>query len=154
RGSLLEQAQALPTSNEPVFASLPGGLGRLPGLVADAGGFEIRHDAMVRALRRTSAGFRLTAGPTAAPHELDADAVVLAVPASPAARLLNEVAPVAARQLATVETASVVVVTLAFRASDVAAHDALDGSVSGFLVPPSEGRWVKAATFSFAKWAW
>ena len=41
------------------------------------------------------------------------------------------------------------VVTLAFRDTD------LDAVVSsGFLVPPVEGRRIKAATFSFAKWDW
>jgi oxygen-dependent protoporphyrinogen oxidase len=43
-----------------------------------------------------------------------------------------------------------VVVTLAFRATDVAG---LDDS-SGFLVPPVDGRAIKASTFSFAKWGW
>ena len=41
------------------------------------------------------------------------------------------------------------IVTLAFRAEDV---PALAGS--GFLVPPIDGRTIKAATFSFAKWDW
>ena len=45
-----------------------------------------------------------------------------------------------------------VVVTLAFRAADVAA--AIPGDSSGFLVPPTEGRRIKASTFSFAKWDW
>jgi oxygen-dependent protoporphyrinogen oxidase len=42
------------------------------------------------------------------------------------------------------------VVTLVFRVDDVRG---LDDS-SGFLVPPIDGRAVKASTFSFAKWAW
>lgn len=41
--------------------------------------------------------------------------------------------------------------TLAFRAEDV--PDALLER-SGFLVPPVEGRTIKASTFSFAKWDW
>jgi len=40
-------------------------------------------------------------------------------------------------------------VTLAFRASDVA-----DLEGSGFLVPPVDGRQIKASTFSFNKWDW
>jgi oxygen-dependent protoporphyrinogen oxidase len=48
--------------------------------------------------------------------------------------------------------ASVVVVTLAFRVADVGALAETDAS--GFLVPPVEQRAIKAATFSFAKWAW
>jgi oxygen-dependent protoporphyrinogen oxidase len=151
RGSLLEQAAAIPPSTAPVFASLPGGMGRLPGLVVDGGGFEVRRSATVRALRRTSRGWALTVGPTTRPETIEADAVVLATPASPAARLLGEVLPDASAELAAIETASVAVVTLAFRAQDV--PDALFER-SGFLVPPVEQLGIKASTFSFAKWGW
>jgi len=151
RGSLLEQAAAIPPSTAPVFASLPGGMGRLPGLVVDGGGFEVRTSATVRALRRTSDGWALTVGPTTRSETVEADAVVLATPASPASRLLGDVLPDAAAELAAIEAASVAVVTLAFRARDV--PDALRDR-SGFLVPPVEQPTIKASTFSFAKWAW
>ncbi|WP_439937005.1 protoporphyrinogen oxidase [Nocardia sp. N13] len=151
RGSLLEQAAALPSSTAPVFAALPGGMGRFPGLIADGGGFEVRTSATARALRRTSTGWALTVGPTTHPETVAAAAVVLATPAAPTARLLGEAAPDAAAELAAVETASVAVVTLAFRAQDV--PDALFER-SGFLVPPVERRTIKASTFSFAKWGW
>lgn len=151
RGSLLEQASGIPASAAPVFAALPGGMGRLPDLVVDGGGFEVRTSATVRALRRTSSGWALTVGPTTSAETVEADAVVLATPATATARLLGEVVPEAATELATVEAASVAVVTLAFRARDV--PDALFDR-SGFLVPPVERRTIKASTFSFAKWAW
>src|SRR5918994_630155 len=48
-----------------------------------------------------------------------------------------------------VEYASMAVVTLAFAAADLP-----DLPGSGFLVPPVDGRTIKAATFSFAKWDW
>lgn len=151
RGSLLEQASGIPASAAPVFAALPGGMGRLPDLVVEGGGFEVRTSATVRALRRTSSGWALTVGPTTSAETVEADAVVLATPATATARLLGEVVPEAATELATVEAASVAVVTLAFRARDV--PDALFDR-SGFLVPPVERRTIKASTFSFAKWAW
>lgn len=151
RGSLLEQTAAVPVSPTPVFATLPGGMGRLPGLLRDSGGFEVRTSATVRALRRTPSGWALTVGPTTGPEVVEAATVVLATPAAPTARLLADVAPDAAAELAAVETASVAVVTLAFRAQDV--PDALFER-SGFLVPPVEQRTIKASTFSFAKWAW
>ncbi len=156
RGSLLEQTAAVPISTTPVFAALPGGMGRLPGLVVDDGRFEVRTSATVRALRRiasgrTASGWALTVGPTTHPETIEADAVVLATPAAPTARLLADVAPDAAGDLATIDYASVAVVTLAFRAQDV--PDALFER-SGFLVPPVEQRTIKASTFSFAKWAW
>ena len=131
-------------------------MGRLPGLVVDDGRFEVRTSATVRALRRaasgrTTSGWALTVGPTTHPETIEADAVVLATPAAPTARLLADVAPDAAGDLAAIDYASVAVVTLAFRAQDV--PDALFER-SGFLVPPVEQRTIKASTFSFAKWAW
>jgi oxygen-dependent protoporphyrinogen oxidase len=151
RGSLLEQVAGLPTSDAPVFAALPGGMGRLPEAIATASGAEVRTGAVVRALRRTTKGWELTVGPTTAPEHLEARDVVLATPAAPAARLLCEVAPTASREIATIETASVAVVTLVIPAADVPeAHFAM----SGFLVPPVERRAIKASTFSFAKWGW
>ncbi|MDT0185388.1 protoporphyrinogen oxidase [Microbacterium sp. ARD31] len=151
RGSLLDEAAAVPSSTTPVFAALPGGMGRLPGLLADGGGFEVRTSATVRALRRTPSGWAVTVGPTTHPETVEAPAVVLATQAAATARLLGELAPAAAAELAGIETASVAVVTLAFRARDV--PDALLER-SGFLVPPVEQRAIKASTFSFAKWGW
>jgi oxygen-dependent protoporphyrinogen oxidase len=95
--------------------------------------------------------FALTVGSAAAPELVEADAVVLATPAHPAARLLAELAPVASAELAGIEVASMAVVTLAFRATDLGAG--FDHS-SGFLVPPVDGHRIKASTFSFAKWGW
>ena len=151
RGSLLEQAAAVPTSTAPVFAALAGGMGRLPGLVRDGGGFEVRTSATVRALRRTAGGWALTVGPTTHPETVEAAAVVLATPAAATARLLDDAVPDAAVDLAGIAAASVAVVSLAFRAEDLA--DPLFER-SGFLVPPVESRAIKASTFSFAKWAW
>ena len=135
-------------SDVPVFAGLPGGLARLTETLA--GKVPVRTGVTVRELARTEAGFAVVAGPTTAPERIEADAVVLATPAAPTARLLTEVAPAAAAELAEIEYASVVVVTLAFRTEDVRG---LDDS-SGFLVPPVDGRAIKASTFSFAKWGW
>ncbi len=151
RGSLLEQAAAVPASTAPVFASLPGGMGRLPGLLVQDGGFEVCTSATVRALARTASGWALTVGPTTRAETVEATEVVLATPPAPAARLLADVAPDAAAALAAIGTASVAVVTLVLRAQDL--PDALFDR-SGFLVPPLERATIKASTFSFAKWAW
>jgi protoporphyrinogen/coproporphyrinogen III oxidase len=139
-----------PTSDEPVFAGIEGGMGRLPELLAAT--LPVRTGATVRDLRRTDSGWALTVGPTTTAEELTADAVVLAVPAAPAARLLAGVAPVAAAELGSIDYASMAVVTFAFRASDVPGLAGTDSS--GFLVPPVDGRRIKASTFSFAKWGW
>jgi oxygen-dependent protoporphyrinogen oxidase len=136
----------------PAFGSLPGGLGRLVPVLLDAlaeRGVTVRTGATVRELARRPGGrWALTVGPTRAPEEVVADAVVLAVPARPAARLLGSVGDPAwsgpARRLEELGYASMVLVTLAF--------DRLALSGSGFLVPPGERRAVKASTFASVKW--
>lgn len=134
----------------PVFASLRGGLGRLPAAVAASSGAVVRTGATVRELRRSPGGWRVVVGSARAPEVLFADGVVLAVPATPASRLLADIAPVAASDLGRIEYASVALVTLAFPRS--ALTRPLAGT--GFLVPPVEGRFVKAATYSSQKWGW
>ena len=103
----------------------------------------------MRELQRTQTGWRLVIGSAADPEVVEADAVLLCVPPAPAARLLAGHASVASSALGGVETASSAVVTLAVQRTGV---DELPGS--GFLVPPVEGRTIKASTFSFRKWAW
>jgi oxygen-dependent protoporphyrinogen oxidase len=136
----------------PVFAGFRGGLGALAAGVARGlvdRGVQIRTGATVRELARQARGWRLTVGPTTIAERLDVDGVVLAVPATPAARLLRATAPGSAVLLDAVEYASVAIVTLALPLS---AARRLDGS--GFLVPPVEPLTIKAATFSSTKWAW
>lgn len=146
----------------PVFMGIEGGVGRLPEAVADAcraAGADIRTRAPVRTLRRAEAahsgpGYRPAAVKWQAGLEggevLAADAVIVATPAPVTARLLRETAPAAAAELDAVEYASMALVTMAFRRSDL--DDVPAGS--GMLVPPVDGRAIKAATFSANKWAW
>jgi protoporphyrinogen/coproporphyrinogen III oxidase len=145
-GSLLAAASAVPpASDAPVFAGLAGGLGLLPSAVA--AGLDVRTSAPVRALARTGTGFRLTVGSTRTPETIETAQVVLATPAAPTARLLADAAPDAAGELGAVEYASMAIVTLAVPELEV-------GGSSGFMVPAVEGRRIKAATYSFSKWAW
>ncbi|MDQ1614532.1 MAG: protoporphyrinogen/coproporphyrinogen oxidase [Actinomycetota bacterium] len=134
----------------PVFASLRGGLGRLPGAVAAASGAMIRCGAVVRRMDRTAAGWSLTVGSAHDARRVEVDGVVLAVPPAPAARLLRHPVPVAAAELSAVRTASVAVLALAFASGT----PGLPESGSGYLVPPADGRLVKAATYTTNKWGW
>lgn len=152
-GSLLAAARAAAaeaavTSTAPVFAGLRGGIGRLPSAVAATPGIVLRTDAAVRELVRRDS-WELLVGPTRGPEVVLADAVVLATPATPTARLLHSVCDDAARELRRIEYASMAVVTLAVPAASL---PRLTGS--GFLVPPVDGRAVKAVTYSSRKWAW
>ncbi|GAB7189876.1 protoporphyrinogen oxidase [Kineococcus sp. NUM-3379] len=136
----------------PVFAGIRGGVARLPAAVRAAllaAGGTVRCGTAVEALERTAAGWSLrTAG-----GALDADAVVLAVPAPVAARLLARAVPGAARELAGVRTAGMAIATLAVPAAQL---EGLAGS--GVLVPPvegaAEGLQAKALTLSASKWDW
>lgn len=149
---ILEQGGALPVSDDPVFAGLAGGMATLGERLAVD--LDVRTGVMVRELRRSPDGFETVARATSSTNE-DIErchAVVLATPAAPTARLLADLAPTAATELAGIEHASTAVVTLAIRATD--APELAATTASGFLVPPIDGRAIKAATFSFAKWAW
>lgn len=152
--SLLAAARAARSESEtgdgPLFVAPRGGLGRLPAAVAASSGAQVRTGTVVRDVRRTTHGWAVTVGPASAPEQVTADAVVVAVPAAPAARLLRTEVPAAAGELAQVRSASTAIVTLAFLATALARLP--EGS--GFLVPPAEGRAVKAATFSTSKWGW
>lgn len=131
----------------PVFAGIVGGVGTLPQVLADGSGAEVRTGSTVRIVERSGEGWRLLAGPVGAVEEVLADAVVVATPAPATARLLAEVAPDAAFALAGIDYASVALVT-------VVLEERVELTGSGFLVPPVDGRFVKAATFSSNKWAW
>jgi oxygen-dependent protoporphyrinogen oxidase len=132
----------------PVFTTLTGGLGTLPTALADASGAVVRTSAMVRELARTDTGWRLTVGSAHAPEQLDADAVIIAVPGRPASRLLAGVTDAAATALGEIRYASMAIITLAY---PEAAFDA-PPTRSGFLVPAVDGKAVKAVTFSSVKW--
>jgi oxygen-dependent protoporphyrinogen oxidase len=64
--------------------------------------------------------------------------------------MLAELVPQAAVELATIDYASMAIVTLAVRKADWPAA----ATGSGFLVPSVEGRTIKASTYSHAKWQW
>ncbi len=150
-GSLVRAAQAVTDAGShdptpgPVFASLAGGLGTLAQRLAGSGRFAVRTAMTVRALRRTPTGFALDCGPVPEPELVEADAVIVAVPAVKSALLLREMAPAAAGELAAIESASMAIVTFAYRDVPLPAG-------SGLLVGAGEGFGVKAVTLSSQKW--
>lgn len=139
--------RAAATASGPVFAGLVGGVGQLPAAVADTDGIEVRLSSTVRTATRTAEGWRLTVGPTTDVETVDVDAVIVAAPAPAAARLLAEEAPDAAFALAAIDYASMAIITFVL-------DDAVVPEGSGFLVPPVDGTFIKAATVSSNKWGW
>jgi oxygen-dependent protoporphyrinogen oxidase len=156
-GSLLAAAASLvpppsPTGRRaPVFGTLTGGLGTLVDELARASGALLRYGQPVTGLHRTPTGWRLELGTDA--EVLDADAVLLAVPAPAARRLLADVSPAASAAFGRIELASMAVVALALPA------DAPLPDASGVLIASGERHadgtpfTAKAFTFSSRKWA-
>ncbi|HKS44100.1 MAG TPA: protoporphyrinogen oxidase [Amycolatopsis sp.] len=151
-GSLTSAAASLlpaSPSRAPVFGTLTSGLGTLVDRLVELAKPDIRLDAPVRALHRLPTGWRLEAGPDV----LEADSVVLAVPAPAARRLLEGVAPDASAALGEVELASMAVVALALPPG-TELPDA-----SGVLIAAGERHAdgtpfaAKAFTFSSRKWS-
>ena len=159
-GSLLPAAappddqDGRPAPGGSVFTTLAGGLGTLPEFLAKASGAHVRTGAMARELSRAAGGWRVTLGSAAAPEQLEADAVIVAVPARPAGRLLADVpgSSAAVAALAEISYASMAIVTLAYPRSAFPAPGLAALGWSGYLVPAVDGRAVKAVTFSTVKW--
>jgi protoporphyrinogen/coproporphyrinogen III oxidase len=157
-GSVLAAAAALvppPNPNgtrAPVFGTMTGGLGTLADRLAETSGAVVRRGLPVRVLHRTPDGWRLELGPVPRPEFVDADAVVLAVPAPSARRLLAEIAPAASAAYGKIELASMAVVALALPA------DAPLPDSSGVLLGSGERHadgtpfTAKGFTYSSRKW--
>lgn len=139
-----------------VFCGVVGGVGRLPLLLRDVlidRGVTIRTGETVRELTRVGDQWQVTTGPVPAPAYLRADSIILAVPPPAAGRLLHGVCPAAAEVLGGIEMASMAIITLAVDRRELTARgEVLTGS--GFLVPATDGRTIKASTFSSNKWGW
>ncbi|SFB45268.1 oxygen-dependent protoporphyrinogen oxidase [Amycolatopsis marina] len=146
-------------SAAPVFAALTGGMGTLVERLVRLSGARVRLGIPVRELRRRAeGGWRLLLGAAAPAHapevpQFDADAVVLALPAPQAGRLLARVEPAAAAALGEIELASMAVVSLALPPGTELPE------ASGLLIGAAERRAdgssfaTKAFTFSARKWA-
>jgi len=154
RGSLLAPPVVDPQAGNarPPFIGVTGGVGRVAELLAadiERRGGVIETSTIVRGVERTPSGWSVLSGPTTEPRRLEADAVIVAVPPPAASRLLAPISSAAGVALGEIEMASVAVITLAVPKAEVASWQG-----SGFLVPPVDGRGIKASTFSSAKWGW
>ena len=150
--SLLNAARASRAASSgaegPVFASVPGGLGRFAEVLTASLSADVVLGTTARRLQPVpGGGWRVVVGPTTDEAVIEADVVVVATPAAPTARLLEPFAPEAAAALADVPYASMAIVTLAY------AEDGFElPPISGWLVPAVEGRLVKAVTLMGRKW--
>jgi protoporphyrinogen/coproporphyrinogen III oxidase len=135
QGSLIRGAQAATRQSArgtpgPMFVRPRGGVDRLTDVLASRLGPAVRTGAPVRTV-----------------EELDADAIVLALPAHDAARVLEEVSIPAATELAAIPYASTGVVLLVY--GDDTQRGVPEGT--GFVVPRGRAP-MTAATWLSSKW--
>jgi oxygen-dependent protoporphyrinogen oxidase len=135
-----------------MFASFRGGTEEMVVELTRRLQSTLRAGFRVQGLRREEGGsylLELTGGPPEAPvsQMVRADAVVLAVPAYEAARLLDAMSPEASTLLLTIRYVSTGTMSLGFRQEQVA--DQARGF--GLLIPRSERRPINAVTWSSTK---
>jgi len=133
----------------PVFLTLRGGLQDMVGALSESlGAVNVRTGIAVTDLQATDEGSPVRVALDGG-EQLDADHVILAVPAFTASELLERDCPEAAAEMRAIRYASVATIALAYRPS------ALEGCPhgSGFLVARDRGSTITACTWSSSKWA-
>ncbi len=129
----------------PMFMTMRLGLAQIvDALVAALPQECLRTASPVTDLALTRAGYRLTLGDG---EEIDAEGVILTLPAPAAGHLLRDLAPQVAANLFAVPYASLAVTQMAYRQGDV---PELKGS--GFLVDRAAGLSITACTYVVNKW--
>lgn len=131
----------------PVFMSFEGGINRLIPALHEAivlGGGTVRLGAGVTGIDRDGERWMVRGEG----EDIESDGLVLATPAHVTAGLLRSVAPESASRLGEIPYASTALVAALVDLGGVE----LKGS--GFLIPATEGTFIKASTFVSNKWPW
>ncbi|WP_418790817.1 protoporphyrinogen oxidase [Phosphitispora sp. TUW77] len=129
------------------FMTFIGGMGELTDTMASKLDSKKVHTgkAVTHIEKKTDGGYVVHIdgmGPVAA------DAVILTAPAHEAAKVVTDIDKTMSENLAEIPQATSATVNLAFRRSDI--NKTIDAF--GFIVPISEGRKIKAGTYSSTKW--
>jgi oxygen-dependent protoporphyrinogen oxidase len=135
------RASGAPATGEPLFLTPEGGIGVLVDRLATA----LRAAGVTVVAARIDAVHPRQGGIGLAPVDERFDAVVLAVPAATAARLLGPCAP---PDLAAETATSVTLVSMAWAPADLAGPE----GANGILVSRDEGRLMTACSFASHKW--
>lgn len=142
---LAARSAARRTADSSHFSTFEMGMGQLTAaLAARLDAVDVRTDTTVVGIDRTGDRYtvRLDAGGV-----INARAVVLAVPAPIASRLLSDVSPRASDAIGGIGQVSNTAVTLAY---DADALPSLSGS--GFVVPASQRRRIRGVSYMSRKW--
>lgn len=143
RSIILGRRRTTAARGAPGFVTLRGGLARLTEALAGDPRLQVERATPVDAIAARGDHFLVNTGA----QVTRADALVLAVPAATAGRLLATIDPGARDALAGVRTATVATVIVGYPRT---AASCLDGN--GLLVPSASDRLLKAATFLGNKW--
>ena len=128
-----------------LFVSFRRGMQTLPDALTSALADRVRLNSPVRSLAvRADHGVDVTSDA----ETFRADAVVLALPASASAKLVQPIDETLAQQLRAIEFGSVAAVTLTYRTADI--PHPLDAF--GFVVPAAENRLCIASTWASVKY--
>lgn len=142
---LRRKAPKLSTPPGPMFMTMRRGLAQITEtLEAALPTACLRPQSPVTDLTASGGGYRLT---LQSGEEIQADGVILTLPAPGAGYLLRDLAPAAASSLFAVPYASLAVTQMAYRAEDV---PTLKGS--GFLVDRAASLTITACTYVVNKW--
>ncbi|MDQ0188705.1 protoporphyrinogen oxidase [Alicyclobacillus cycloheptanicus] len=139
-----------PASGRSVFITLRDGLQTLVERLYDTlvNWADLRVSTDVTGVtRRTDGTYTVTVHSEGQVEHLPADAVICTTPAGPAAQLLSDLVPAAAR-LSEIPYVSTATIVLAYPEEKVQ----VDLDASGFLVPRGEQRAITASTWVSSKW--
>lgn len=157
RRSQSKRPSATTPKTTPALVSLRGGMGHLIDELQARLTGTIRTETAVTAIQRDNQGYTLTLGQRGIPsgddiHQepemLSVDGVIVATPASVAARLLDAIAPQSSAALDEIRYEGIGSMSLAYKKADVSRP--LDAY--GIVIPGSEGRRIDGMQWSSAKW--
>jgi len=146
QGSVMSGPRIPDKPGLPAFVTLAPGMAELPRRVSCAlQDVRVLSAASAQSVTRRGGAWRVA---LAGSGDVEADAVILAVPAHQASALLAGTDGALAEVLASIPFASSAIIHLAFARSDVT-HD-LDGY--GYVIPRVEGSDLLACTWTSSKW--
>lgn len=141
-------AQRSNDETAPTFFAPPDGMETMVIALArllEQQGVQVRTGTAVLSIGRHDEGYRVTLNDTSS---LDADTVVIAIPAHQASRLLHNLDTTLGNEVEGIRHTSVTMIRLAYTTSSI--DNPLDGS--GFVVPSHFRRLITAGSFASSKW--
>lgn len=125
------------------FIGFRDGAQELIAALVDQLDADLRLNTVLTGLEQSDDGWVLTTND----GTMQADAVILAIPANAAAPLIADVAPGAAERLAQIRHNAIGTISLAYQADEFR----MDAPLTGLMIPRREGRRIDAVVYTSAK---